>query len=195
VKKNLFLRHFFGWAIWLNVISALPFIWSAINGVKLPAVPTLYNYASLIAVYYASYFFASQYYKKHSGNFGTLLNAVSTYVFSWRIIWPLLITVLFIFCCWYIDGIFATKGIIPGREDDLILYAEAKFSREVFYVTIPIAHAAYHCLVAAYEKTIQVSDEVNEINLAESARLEKVYMEQIERLQELLRKKTGSATK
>jgi hypothetical protein len=194
MQKNVFLNHFFGWAIWLNVISALPFLWSAINGIKLPVVPTFYNYASLIAVYYSSYFFASRYYKKHSGNFGTLLNAVSTYIFSWRLIWPLLITFLFVGCCWYIDGVFVANGLIQDRGNDLILYAEKKFSREVFYVTIPIAHAAYHCLVAAYKKTIRVSAEVNEINLVESARIEKVYLEQIGRLKELLRKKPGTAT-
>jgi type VI protein secretion system component VasK len=87
--------------------------------------------------------------------------AVFQFVFSWRVIWLILIVGVYFMICWFAEIWFVSAKFIPGRQDDLLLFLDGRFSRACFYIAVPMYLAADDCLLARKDKIIEGESSVS----------------------------------
>jgi hypothetical protein len=161
------LRHTLGWCMWFTVTCSFSFLWFLIYDYPIPIIPTLYSFVSLILIYYASYYASHRFFEKHITADSSAKIAVLQYLFSWRVIWPVIIAGSYFAISWLTDQWFASIKLIPEQHSEPLLYLDARFSRACFYLAVPMYFAADDCLLARKDKIIAGESSVSQALMKE----------------------------
>lgn len=161
------LRHVLGWCMWFTVTSCFSFLWFLVYDRPLPIQPTVFSYLTLTLVFYLSYYTSYSYFRVNTLGNESVRSSVFRYLFSWRVIWLVLITGTYFILWWIADKWFVSHGILPGRQTDILLFMDGRFSRVCFYLAIPMYFAADDCLLAKKDKIIEGESNVGLVLMRE----------------------------
>jgi hypothetical protein len=137
-------------------------------------------------IYYASYYASRNYFRSHITADSSPRVAVLQYLFSWRVIYPLLIIGIYFAAAWFIESWFVSAKLIPRKIDEVLPFMDAKFSRACFYLALPMYFAADDCLLAKKDKVIEGESKVNAALLEEMGKKNEVYEKKFEDMEALL---------
>lgn len=145
-------RHFLIWIIWQG-INSLGLIkdWN-----EVPKMPLLYNYLSLVVLFYPIYYCAKGYWQEVEYAYAQTLyglNRFKYFFFRRRVLLILFFIFNYIIGSWFID-----RHLFHIMYNNFSLYCNGRWTRASTYVFVAIGYSYIKYIHARYKAKLQVAD-------------------------------------
>jgi hypothetical protein len=171
------LIHLAAWLVWYS-LNSIAFLY-----IKVPLWPVLYNYVSLMIVFYCCYFIGLSYWNRPRLTDALMLNRwqrVRFFVWRWQI--PALFAVAwaYIGVSWLADNYFVQTGILKNPiQSKFLWYADSRFTREAFYILAGLSLASVTTIIRRKNDIIRAEKALNIITMQENAMMKNTYYKKI----------------
>jgi hypothetical protein len=151
ISKSI-LRHLVIWIIWQTINSLrLISIWD-----EVPKLPLLYNYLSLVILYYPIHYCALGYWDKISNFYKekrTLVQKAFYLLFRWRAVAVIFFIGIYIMGSWLVD-----RYLFHIMYDNFALYCDGRWTRASTYVFVAIGYSYIKYIKAKYKMKMEAAD-------------------------------------
>jgi hypothetical protein len=184
MHRKTILLHIAAWLVWYSLNSTY-YLYQPIS--EEPLWPTLYNYLSLVVVFYAAYGIGMSYWK--STRITELLQMslgkkILFFTMRWQLLALLGIAWFYIWCSWLVEYYFIHTGVIKNYQlpEQFLIYADSRFAREVTYLLGGMAWSAVVMIIRKKNEIIRAERALNVITMQENALMKNSYYKKMKDL-------------